>query len=371
MSLSIERAVGQMLMVAVQGESGGETAKALIEEIGVGGVIGYPWSNGFESPEVVSKWTYGFQRQAIDSGSLPLFVGVDGEGGRVWRFDESVTHFPSPGDLGKINDSDLLYRIYKTMTVELRAMGFNCNLAPCADVAEEGSYIGDRSFGDDPQRVSALSHAAARGLEDGGMAACLKHFPGHGRARDSHLGPAEVSGTLDQLEERDLIPFIECAPSTSIVMPGHIRCPEIDSSAATISSYWVQEVLRERYGFEGIVMTDSLSMKGLLGEDATRADVAVASVKAGVDVLLLGGRSLFAGKPHEVYVEHVAAMRDAILAAVNEGQILEERIYQSVERITTRKNRICTNLTPPYDLAAEMACAEHADLLAEVQERLV
>ena len=248
-----------------------------------------------------------------------VLIAIDEEGGDVTRLAHA-TGSPYPGNaaLGAVNDVGLTRRVYQAIGAELAALGINVNLAPTVDVnsADDNPIIGTRSFGADPVRVAAHSAAAVAGLQAVGVAACAKHFPGHGATiADSHYELPTVDVPLDLLRVRDLPPFAAVvAADAKAIMTAHIRVPALTGDGpATFSRAVLVDLLRREYGFAGAIITDALEMKGAALAAGGIGPAAVRALDAGADLLCIGA-DVDAALVEEVAAEIVAALRDGRLA---------------------------------------------------------
>ncbi|MEU8236692.1 glycoside hydrolase family 3 N-terminal domain-containing protein [Actinoplanes missouriensis] len=248
-----------------------------------------------------------------------VLVAIDEEGGDVTRLGHRAgSPYPGNAALGAVDDPDLTRRVYAAIGGDLAAAGVNLDLAPTVDVntADENPIIGTRSFGADPGLVARHAAAAVTGLESTGVAACAKHFPGHGATvSDSHLELPTVDVPLDVLRTRDLPPFAAAvAAGAQAVMSAHIRVPALTGDGpATFSRAALTGLLREELGFRGAIVTDALEMRGAAGAAGSIPLAAVAALSAGADLLCIGasvGRELV----EQVALEIAAAMRDGRLA---------------------------------------------------------
>ncbi len=224
-----------------------------------------------------------------------FIIAVDHEGGRVQRFREGFTVLPAMRKLGMLwdKDEDAALKAAKdcgyVLASELRACGVNLSFTPVLDLDYgESGVIGDRAFHRDPHIVAALAAALQRGLAEGGLASCGKHFPGHGYIRaDSHHEVPVDERDYAAIEADDMLPYKQLIPAgLSSVMPAHVIYPQVDAQPAGFSRKWLQDILRGAYRFEGVIFSDDLSMEGASvagGYDAR----AVAALDAGCDMVLV------------------------------------------------------------------------------------
>ncbi|MBD5182834.1 MAG: serine hydrolase [Bacteroidales bacterium] len=264
---------------------------------------------------------------AQELAKVPLLMTFDGEWGLPMRIPDTP-RFPHNMALGAISNYRLLYDYGKEMARECQLAGIQVNFAPVADVNSNPSnpVIGYRSFGEDPERVAKAVVAYSLGLEDGGVQAVAKHWPGHGDTdTDSHKALPVVNHTLDQLRNVDFVPFRDFTEAgCSGIMVGHIAVPVLDASGApaSLSTIVNSKYLREELGFDGLIYTDALSMKGSMNNTGGR-NVAVAALLAGADVLL--------------NVPKCATDIDAIMAAVKKGEISKHLIEERCKRVLRYK----------------------------------
>ena len=232
--------------------------------------------------------------ESIRSIAPDLLIAVDQEGGRVQRLTDGVAKLPPLQRIGDLYRRDAAVGIDAArllgwrMAAEVLAAGFDFSFAPVLDVDRNlCEVIADRSFDDDPRVVTALGRAWIDGMHDAGMAATAKHFPGHGSVTDdSHLALPVDARDYAAVESRDLVPFRELSDRYDAVMPGHLLFPAIDDQPVGFSPFWIGEVLRRRLGFDGVVFSDDLTMKGAeaAGGYAQRA---AAALDAGCDMVLV------------------------------------------------------------------------------------
>jgi beta-N-acetylhexosaminidase len=270
------------------------------------------------------------------TGSTQPVIAIDEEGGDVTRVAYAAgSPYPGNAALGAVDDVTLTQSVYAAMGADLARLGINLDLAPCADVlATEGSpVVGTRSFGADTALVARHAAAAVTGLQSAGVAACAKHFPGHGSTGDdSHLSLATVAGTLEEIRRRDLPPFAAAIAAGSVaMMPGHLRVPELTGPLpATLSPAAVTGLLRGELGFRGVVICDALEMKA-----ASTAfgipEAAVLAVIAGVDLLCLG-------RDTDEPMYH--AVRAALAGAVTDGRLDGARLEEAAARVAGLRVRL-------------------------------
>ncbi|NES31998.1 glycoside hydrolase family 3 protein [Micromonospora terminaliae] len=266
---------------------------------------------------------------ALRAGRPDVLVAIDEEGGDVTRLAHA-TGSPYPGNaaLGAVDDPTLTRQVYAAIGAELAALGINLDLAPTVDVntADENPVIGTRSFGADPVRVAVHSAAAVVGLQSAGVAACAKHFPGHGATvADSHYELPTVDVPPAVLRQRDLPPFAAVVDAgVRAVMTAHIRVPALTGDGpATFSRAVLVDLLRTEYGFSGAVITDALEMKGAASAAGGVGPAAVRALAAGADLLCIGA------KVDADLVEHVA---EEIVAALTDGRLDRARVEEAAGR---------------------------------------
>ncbi|WNM40752.1 glycoside hydrolase family 3 N-terminal domain-containing protein [Micromonospora halotolerans] len=266
---------------------------------------------------------------ALRAGRPDVLIAIDEEGGDVTRLAHA-TGSPYPGNaaLGAVDDPTLTRQVYAAIGAELAALGINLDLAPTVDVntADENPVIGTRSFGADPVRVAVHSAAAVVGLQSVGVAACAKHFPGHGATvADSHYELPTVDVPPAVLRERDLPPFAAVVDAgVRAVMTAHIRVPALTGDGpATFSRAVLVDLLRTEYGFTGAVITDALEMKGAALAAGGVGPAAVRALAAGADLLCIGA------KVDADLVEHVV---EEIVAALADGRLDRARVEEAAGR---------------------------------------
>nr|MDT0663092.1 glycoside hydrolase family 3 N-terminal domain-containing protein [Micromonospora sp. DSM 115978] len=317
----LRRLALRTLLAAYPGASPPDWALALVDD----GLAGHTlFGRNIDHPKQVAAST-----AALRAARDDVLIAIDEEGGDVTRLAHA-TGSPYPGNaaLGAVDDTALTRRVYLAIGAELAGLGINVNLAPTVDVntADDNPIIGTRSFGADPLRVAAHSAAAVAGLQAAGVAACAKHFPGHGATvADSHYELPTVDVPPELLRRRDLPPFAAVvAAGTRSIMTAHIRVPALTGDQpATFSSTVLTDLLRHEYGFTGAVITDALEMKGACQAAGGIAPAAVRALAAGADLLCIGAQV------DADLVERVAA---EIVTALGDGRLTVARVEQAASR---------------------------------------
>ncbi|WP_369810593.1 glycoside hydrolase family 3 N-terminal domain-containing protein [Guptibacillus hwajinpoensis] len=337
--MTIEEKVGQMLMPDYRNWDGKNVTEMLpeieaqIKEYHLGGVILF--RENVVTTEQTTKLVSDYQRASEKYGML---MTIDQEGGIVTRL-QSGSDMPGNMALGATRSESLAHDVGHAIGEELESLGLNMNFAPDMDVNNnpDNPVIGVRSFGEDPKLVADLGIAYTKGLQKTGVAATAKHFPGHGdTAVDSHLGLPEVPHDKERLLEVELYPFQKAMEAgIDAIMTAHVTFPKIDNTKvisqkdgteislpATLSHKVLTELMRDEMGYEGVITTDAMNMKAIQDHFGS-VDAAIRAVKAGTDIVLMP-----VGLPE---VAH------GLLDAVDAGEISEERVEASVERILTLK----------------------------------
>lgn len=334
--MTLEEKTAQLFMITPEALLGiadvtaaGEMTEAALRQYPVGGLIYF--ENNLISEEQVRTMLKNVQAYSEEITGLPLFLGVDEEGGTVARISGRGFDVPSIEDMAKIGAARDYERAKETagqIGAYLKKFGFNVDFAPCADVLTnpENTVVARRSFGADAEMAAEMTGIQIKELQKQGVSAVPKHFPGHGATSgDSHQGYAYTEKTLEELFLQELLPFQRAIEAqTDFIMVGHIACPAVTGTdaPASLSPYLITEVLQKQMGFAGLVITDALNMQAIQQMyDAGQA--AKMALQAGVDILLMPAD--FSG----AYA--------AVLQAVRDGEIPEERIDASVQKIIRLK----------------------------------
>lgn len=341
--LTLEEKVGQILMVHFVGDQVNSDAEALVKELMIGGIIYYNWANKLSSPAQVRDLSLSLQNlSATTRLKIPLFIAVDQEGGVVSRMTHGFTVFPGNKALGHINDHSLIKESMQIIGQELRACGVNFNFAPVVDVNvnPQNPVIGVRSFGETPQMVTACAKAAIRGLHEAGIISTLKHFPGHGDVSiDSHFELPTVRKNLKELQRCELHPFKKLARHCDVIMTAHLKVDALDDkNCATFSEKTISH-LRNKIGFKGVVISDSIVMNGALKQVDSVEDAAIKAFNAGCDIILIGGKSLVGSTTPELKIEEIKNVHKALVEAVKNGKVSQSKLDQSVKRVLDLKSK--------------------------------
>lgn len=368
--MSLEEKVGQLLMVQFHGDTANEDARVLIQDTKVGGIIYYNWSNGLNSPEQVLALSEGLQKLTRENATpIPLLIAVDQEGGVVARLNEGFTKFPGNRALGETGSFQLSEAAAFAMGLELKAVGINMNLAPVVDVNSNprNPVIGIRSFGEEPETVILCGRSALNGYKNAQIIATLKHFPGYGDVTiDPHEDLPVVRKTREELKQVELLPFATLASSADAIMTAHILVPALDPENCSTLSEKTLTYLREVIGFQGVIIADSLVMQGVVKQCRTVDEATIQALKAGCDLLILGGKLLIGEHSgFELTIADIQRIRDAIVNAVQTGRISEFRVNQAVQKIFDLKQRYIT----PVASGVSIDAAAHRAIAQEIAAR--
>jgi len=325
---AIRRDIGQLLIGSLAGPTISPEVRSVAREFSLGGLTLF--SRNIEAPEQVAELS--IDVQALAAG-LPLWIAVDQEGGRVARLRKPFTEWPPMAVLGRSGSVDLASRFATALAAELRAVGITLDYAPVLDIHTnpKNPVIGDRALADDAELVARLGAAIVRGLQDNGVAACGKHFPGHGDTSvDSHLELPLVEHPPDRIRRVECVPFREAIRAdVAFIMTAHVLVPSLDEEKpATLSPRIVQALLRDELGYRGVILSDDLEMTAI-ARSYEVPEAAVQAVVAGCDALLVCSGD--AGVQ--------AATLEALVHAVEDGRIAYKRIEDALRRLRLAKER--------------------------------
>jgi len=361
MTLTLEEAVGQKLMLAFEGIEPPYRILETIEARHVGGFTLFRALN-VESPEQVRSLTGALQDAATRSGQPPLLIGTDQEGGQLMTIADT-TPFPGNMALGASGSADLARRTGEALGRELAAVGVNVDYAPVCDVNvnPRNPNVGTRSFGEDPTAVARLCAAMVEGLQSAGVAATAKHFPGHGDAgSDPHYELPVVPHDYDHLARTAFPPFEAAIEAGArMIMTTHVAFPALNDGLAlpsTLSTSTLRGVLRHRMGFQGVIISDAMDM-GAIEQGSGLIVDSLTAVAAGVDLLLLLDNP-----------EAEEAIVSALTQATRRRLLSLQRARVSAERVLALKRWVSATEQPLLEV---VGCPAHARLASEAAERSV
>ena len=351
MTLDLETQAARLFTVGFHGKAVSDDLSRLLAR-GVGGVIFF--SRNVGQPAEVTETTSAIKRQA----GRPVVIALDQEGGKVARLRQGFSELPSLRALGETGSTALTREIGGLIGRELRAVGFDMNYAPVLDVDTnaDNPVIGSRSFGRTPELVSELGVALCAGLESEGVAACGKHFPGHGdTSQDSHLQLPRLAHSLERLQQVELAPFAAAiAAGIPSLMTAHVIFEPLDAvHPATMSRAVVHGLLREKMRYDGLVVSDDLEMRAI-ADHYTIEDTVVRGLHAGVDQFLCC---------HTAELAHRAI--EAVVHAVENGTLSRETLAAANRRIRTFSDRYAHPASENADLSV-LRCDAHLALLERV-----
>ena len=350
-NLSIDEKIAQMLIVYYIGDEYDENLSNIIKEVKPGGFI--LMSDNITTYDRTLNFVKGMQNDS----DIPMIISTDEEGGSVQRIkgirDISVTDIPYMYYLGQTKDKNLAYKVGEIIANELRTIGVNLTYAPVMDIYSNpnNTVIGKRSFGSDPNTVYDMATSLKNGIEDNLVNTCIKHFPGHGDTEtDSHFETPIINKTLDELENSDLLPFIKSINDTNMIMVGHIALPKITNSSipASLSKEIVTDLLKNKYNYRGLVITDALNMRSLT-DNYSDKEIYTMAINAGVDLLLMPNGSKNAIK----YIKE----------AIDDEEIDINTINESVRKILTYKY---SNIKENYLDKSYLNKSEYSNVLNQI-----
>lgn len=355
--MSLEEKIAQLLIVRVSSTGTSAENQKMIENIEhyqPGGVCFFK-GGPLREANLTNKM------QAVSK--IPMFISIDGEWGPSMRLDSCV-EFPRQMTLGALSASNdsLIYKMGVEVAKQCRAVGINMNFAPCVDINNNSKnpVINSRSFGESREKVSHKAALYMQGMQDGGIVTCIKHFPGHGDTQtDSHLGLPTIKKSRIELDELELYPYRYLIPKDpDMVMVGHLNIPALDSAQNSVSSLSfaiTSDLLKRELGFTGIIITDGMEMQGVQNNNRFEGDVEIQALLAGVDILLLPGKT-----------ENVVR---AIKSAVDSGILPIELIDERCLRVLEFKESKGLLDQKPVDLKSVPALMNTAEA-AEVNSRI-
>ncbi|HXH05577.1 MAG TPA: beta-N-acetylhexosaminidase [Vicinamibacterales bacterium] len=353
----IRRHAGRLLLVGFDGYEVGSDLRALARAFDLGGAVLF--ERNIDEPRQVAD----LSRQIGELGAeVPPWIAVDQEGGRVARLPAPFTQWPPARAIGACGDFGLVRRFARALAVELRAAGITLDFAPVLDVQTNpaNTVIGDRAFSDRPETVARLGRIVIEELQAAGVAACGKHFPGHGdTTADSHVELPVVDHPLERLRQVEFVPFAEAVRAgVACLMTAHLLVPAVDDERPATVSAAILGLLRRELGFDGLVIADDLEMAALAHRYRAE-EAAVRALAAGCDLLLLC-------RPDP---DRQVAVIEAIIHAVEEGTVPPARVEEALKRDRRAKERLLApdaGRAPVPVLADVLARREHLELADEL-----
>jgi len=347
--------IPSLFCIGLPGPALDDSTRRLLDR-GVGGVILF--ARNVQSPAQVAQLCADIKRHA----GRPILITIDQEGGRVARLREGFTSIPSMRDLGATGDAELAKEVGRVLGRELKAVGIDLNFAPVMDVDSNPAnpVIGTRSLSRDPQVVARMGTALALGMQEEGVAACAKHFPGHGDTdTDSHLALPRLPHGMKRLNEVELLPFRAVIENqVASIMSAHVVFEAVDAGVpGTLSKKVMTDLLNAEMGFQGLRISDCMEMKAI-ANGASWGGVVGASVKAlqaGVDLVLIS---------HDHGLVHGAI--DACEAAVKNGELAPARVVDAEARLNAVLEKYAAKAQVAPDLA-RLNCAAHRQVAARIQ----
>ncbi|SHK01263.1 beta-N-acetylhexosaminidase [Geosporobacter subterraneus DSM 17957] len=363
-SLSLEEKVGQLFIFGFQENKPSQRLRSLIQDSKIGGFILF--QRNYQDIDSMIQLNQQLHTWNTDN-TLPLWIAIDEEGGRVSRLPLGATKFPESRLLGNINDEDLTARVGEVIGKELRALGINLDFAPVMDIvpSKSNKLLYKRAYSGEAEAVAKHGTSFITGLGQGGVLGVPKHFPGHGDTQvDSHGGLPKIMIDQETLIHRELVPFSAAvAEGAEMIMVGHLAFPVIEEKAlpATRSRIFLQDILRNGLGFDGVIVTDDLEMQGYANKNTAFEEALLQSFEAGIDLFVICHREELQSRAY-----------NALLEAVETGKISEERLNASVLRTIRLKEKYDLSdymYSNPEEKKKQVGTKEHKAVLQEVITR--
>lgn len=363
--MNIKQLIGQKMIIGISGRVLLQEEKQFIRDYAIGGVILF--ARNLESPAQIHSLCSEIQSLKNDHPQkVPLFIGIDMEGGRVHRLKPPFTQWPAVKLLGDLGSPNMAFAMAFAMGQELKSVGINLNFSPSLDILTNPSntVIGDRSAGESSELVAKIGSGLIRGFTKSGILACAKHFPGHGNTLiDSHEDLPVEPRSLSELMDRELIPFKRAFKSgLDMVMSSHILFDSIDAKyPVTLSKIFCQDILKKDLRFRGLLVTDDLDM-GALKKHFAKPEIAVLATQAGADILL------YCNEPESPQIAI-----EAIEKALADKSISLSSIEESVQKIQKLKTDQLKNspLIAFHDAINTIGSKEHLHLAEQIREQKI
>lgn len=342
-NMSLDEKIGQLVVSGFYGTSLDENILKLIKEDKISGVILFN-RNVKDSNTLLSL--NNSLKESNKNNKLPLFISVDEEGGLVTRMPKDIKRLPTNKYIGSLNNKDLSYKVGEILGEQLSYFGFNMNFAPVLDINSNPNnpVIGDRSFGNNKDIVSNLGTSTMKGIQSKNIISVVKHFPGHGDTSvDSHVNLPVVNYDINRLKSFEFVPFKTAIQNgADAVMVGHILLPKIDSKYPSSMSYEiVTNILRKDLGFNGLVVSDDMTM-GAITENYSIEEASIKAINAGVDLLLVCQK-----------YENTENVLKALKEAALNGTISKERLDNALYNIISIKEKYISNKEYDNDITID------------------
>jgi len=350
--------LGQLIITGISGKALTDDERKFLEDENIAGVILF--SNNYESPAQLAELVNQIQTTRQE---YPLFICVDNEGGRVFRFRKGFTNFPPMLDLGRLDSPKTVFECSQIMAKELKACGVNVNFAPVCDIFnnENNKVIGDRAFGKDADTVSKCISSVIRGLQTSDILSCAKHFPGHGcTTKDSHFDLPIVKKALKELQNEEFLPFVKAVKSrVEFVMMAHIIFEDIDPDIPTSLSEKAYSLLREELRYNKLIITDDMQMKAITDRYSIE-EAAVMAINAGADIIEY--------KDMEFAKKALQGLKDA-----RKNQSLKnETITDRHDRVMNCKERSLKEYSPIYipEISKHVGTVQSKNYILEINKKI-
>ncbi len=345
--------IGQLLVMGLKGPELSASEADFIVANNIGGVILFERNVGApDQLHALCRELHSLRHKTRDK--IPLFIGIDMEGGRVARLKAPFTEWPPMAQLGKLDSTSLAFKFAMSMGLELKSFGINLNFAPCIDVLTNpnNKVIGDRALGTDAEEVAKMASALVRGFIKAEILPCAKHFPGHGNTSvDSHEDlPVDEDTDLNRLMEVEAQPFKKAFRARiDMAMTGHLKFPKIDPEwPVTLSSIFLKDILRQELRYRGLIISDDLDMKAL-SKNWSVEEIPVRALQAGCEMLL------YCNEPR-----HPEIAFEAVRKALKDGQLKAQQIDEAYRKVVDVK-RAKLAQPDPLPLAEAAKIVGHED----------
>ncbi|MBS6042611.1 MAG: beta-N-acetylhexosaminidase [Clostridium baratii] len=342
-NMSLDEKIGQLVVSGFYGTTLDENILKLIKEDKISGVILFN-RNVKDSNTLLSL--NNSLKESNKNNQLPLFISVDEEGGLVTRMPKDIKRLPTNKYIGSLNNKDLSYKVGEILGEQLSYFGFNMNFAPVLDINSNPNnpVIGDRSFGNNKDTVAILGTSTMKGIQSKNIISVVKHFPGHGDTSvDSHVNLPVVNYDINRLKSFEFVPFKTAIQNgADAIMVGHILLPKIDSKCPSSMSYEiVTNILRKDLGFNGLVVSDDMTM-GAITKNYSIEEASIKAINAGVDLLLVCQK-----------YENTENVLKALKEAVLNGTISKERLDNALYNIISIKKKYLLNKEYDNDITID------------------